>query len=126
MVLPPERWRAAPGVHREDVKECPQKWVWGAPTEEQKRLAPLLAGLEKLRDAGVTAATVATAFHKRSLLPLAQRWAFMFEMTRDVPWVGTRMLAEPVSVSYIATQVSKTTHSDLKNSRVVAMRPEKG
>jgi len=66
------------------VTECPQKWVWGAPAEEQKRLAPLLAGLEKLRDAQVTAATVATAFHKRSLLPLAQRRAFMFEMTRDV------------------------------------------
>jgi len=76
--------------------------VWGAPTKEQKRLAPLLAGLEK------------------------QRRAFMFEMTRDVPWVGTRMLAEPVSVSDIAAQVSKTTHSDLKNSRVVAMRPENG
>jgi len=55
------------------VKESPQNWVWGAPTEEQKKLAPLLAGLEKLRDARVTAATVATAFHKRSLLPLAQR-----------------------------------------------------
>ena len=64
------------------VKECPQKWVWRAPAEEQKRLAPLLAGLEKLRDAQVTTATVATAFHKRSLLPLAQRRAFMFEMTR--------------------------------------------
>jgi len=32
------------------VTESPQKWVWGAPAEEQKRLAPLLAGLEKLRD----------------------------------------------------------------------------
>ena len=108
------------------VKECPQKWVWGAPAEKQKRLAPLLVGLEKLRDAGVTAATVATAFHKRSLLPLAQRRAFMFEMTRDVPWVGTRMLAEPVSASDIAARVAKTTHPELKNSRVVPMRPEKG
>ena len=63
------------------VKECPQKWVWGAPAEEQKRLAPLLAGLEKLRGAQVTAATVATAFHKRSLLSLAHRRAFMFKMT---------------------------------------------
>ena len=26
------------------VTESPQKWVWGAPTEEQKRLAPLLRG----------------------------------------------------------------------------------
>jgi len=55
------------------VKECHQKRVWGAPVEEQKRLASLLAGLEKLRDAQVTAATVATAFHKRSLVSLAQR-----------------------------------------------------
>ena len=59
--------------------------MWGAPSEEQKKLAPLLAGLQKLRDARVTAATVAIAFHKRSLLPLAQRRVFMFEMTRDVP-----------------------------------------
>jgi len=115
-----------PGYTGKMVKECPQKWVWGTPAEEQKRLAPLLAGLEKLRGARVTAATVATTFHKRSLLPLAQRRAFMFEMTRDVPWVGTRMLAEPVSASNIAARVSKTTHSDLKNSRVVAMHPEKG
>jgi len=108
------------------VTECPQKWVWGAPTEEQKRLAPLLAGLEKLRDAQVTAAMVAMAFHKRSLLPLAQRRAFMFEMTRDVPWAGTKMLAEPISASDIAARVEKTTHPDMKNSRVVPMHPEKG
>jgi len=84
------------------VTECPAKWAWGAPAEEQKRLAPLLAGLEMLRDARVTAVMMATAFHKRSLLPLAQRRAFMFEMTRDVPWVGTRMLEEPVSASDVA------------------------
>jgi len=58
------------------VVECPEKWAWGAPTEDQKRHRTLLAGLEKLRQARVTAATVATAFHKRSLLPLAQRRAF--------------------------------------------------
>ena len=108
------------------VMESPQKWVWGAPTEEQKKLAPLLAGLEKLRDARVTAATVAMAFHKRSLLPLAQWRAFMFEMTRDVPWAGTKMLAEPISASDIAAWVEKTTHPDMKNSRVVSMHPEKG
>ena len=108
------------------MTESPQKWAWGAPTEEQKRLAPLLAGLEKLRDARVTAATVATKFHKKSLLPLAQRRAFMFEMTRDIPWVRTKMLAEPISASDIAAQVEKTMHPDMKNSRVVPMRPEKG
>jgi len=108
------------------VTEAPQKWVWGAPSEEQKKLAPLLAGLEKLRDARVTAATLPIVFHKRSLLPLAQRRVFMFEMTRDVPWAGTRMLAEPVSASDIVARVEKTTHSELRNSRVVPMRLEKG
>ena len=108
------------------VTEALQKWVWGAPAEEQKRLGPLLAGLQKLRGAEVTAAMVAIAFHKRSLLPLAQRRVFMFEMTRDVPWAGTKMLAEPISASDIAARVEKTTHPDMKNSRVVPMRPEKG
>ncbi|XP_021303727.1 uncharacterized protein LOC110430389 [Sorghum bicolor] len=108
------------------VTEAPQKWVWGAPAEEEKRLAPLVAGLQKLREARVTAATVAIAFHKRSLLPLAQHRVPMFEMTRDVPWAGTKMLAEPISASDITARVEKTTTPETKNSRVVPMRPEKG
>ena len=71
-------------------------------------------------------ATVAVAFHKRSLLLLVQCRVLMFEMTRDVPWAGTKMLAEPVSASDITARVEKTTHPDMKNSRVVPMRPEKG
>jgi len=55
------------------VLECSAKWGWGAPAAEQKRLDPLLEALAKLRHEGVTAATVVVAFHKRSLLPLAQR-----------------------------------------------------
>ena len=105
-----------PGYTGKMMTECPAKWAWGAPAEEQKRLGPLLARLEKLRQARVTAATVATAFHKRSLLPLAQRRAFMFEMTRDVPWAGTRMLEAPVSATEIATSVLRTTHPDLMDS----------
>ena len=105
-----------PAYTGKKVTECSAKRAWGAPTEEQKKLGPLLVGLEKLRQARVTAATVATAFHKRSLFPLAQRRAFMLEMTWDVPWVGTRMLEEPASASDIAAQISKNTHPDLKNS----------
>ena len=98
----------------------------GRPYGRAEEARPLLAGLGKLCDARVTATTVATVFHKRSLLPLVQRRAFMFEMTRDVPWVRTRMLEEPVSASDIAARVAKTTHLDFKNSRVVPMPPEKG
>ena len=96
------------------VVECPVKWGWGAPVEEQRRLNALLEGLEKLRHAGVTTATVAVAFHKRSLLPLAQRNVFMWEMTRGTPWVGARILETPVPASEITTRVSRNTHSDLK------------
>ena len=50
----------------------------------------------------------------------------MWEMTREVPWVGTRMLEELVPATDITAWVSRTTHPDLKDSRVVPMRPEKG
>jgi len=36
------------------------------------------------------------------------------------------MLAEPISASDITARVERTTHSDMKNSRVVLMHPEKG
>jgi len=36
------------------------------------------------------------------------------------------MLAEPISASDIAARVEKTAHPEMKNSRVVPMRPEKG
>ena len=108
------------------VVECPVKWGWGAPVEEQRRLNALLEGLEKLRHAGVTTATVAVAFHKRSLLPLAQRNVFMWEMTREIAGVGARMLEAPVSAMEITTRVSRTIHSDLKDSWMAPMRPDRG
>jgi len=50
----------------------------------------------------------------------------MWEMTREVPWVGTWMLEVLVLATDITTRVSRTTHPDLKDSWVVPMRPEKG
>jgi len=107
------------------VLECLAKWGWGAPASEQKRLDPLLEALVKLWHVGVTAATVAVAFHKRSLLPLAQQVVHMWEMTRDTPWAGTRMLEAPVSPTEIDTQVLRTISSELKNYRVVPMCPNR-
>ena len=99
---------------------------WGAPADEQKRLDVLLMGLEKLRHAGVTVAMVAVAFHKWSLLPLAQWMEFMWEMTRETSWVRTRMLEAPVSAMEISSRISRTISSDLKDSRVAPMRPDRG
>ena len=64
-------------------------------------------------------ATVAVAFHKRSLLPLAQRVVPMWEMTSDTTWVGTRMLEAPVSATEINTRVSRMISLELKNYGVV-------
>jgi hypothetical protein len=55
------------------VTERPEKWKWGAPAVEQKKLEPLLDGLAVLRGEGLTAASVVAAFHKHRMLPLAQR-----------------------------------------------------
>jgi len=107
------------------VLECPAKWGWGAPAREQKRLDTLLAALEKLRHAGITMAMVAVAFHKQSLMPLAQRVLTMWEMTPDAPSAGTQMLEVPVPASGIHTRVLRTISSDLKNYRVVTMRPDR-
>jgi len=69
---------------------------------------------------------VAVAFHKWSLLPLAQRNVFMWEMTREIAGVGARMLEAPVSAMEITTRVSRTIHSDLKDSWMAPMRPDRG
>ena len=71
------------------MTECLEKWGWGTPAVEHKKLDPLLDGLAKLRQEGVTVAMVAVAFHKRCVLPLAQWVLLMWEMTPEVSLVGT-------------------------------------
>ena len=108
------------------VMECPNKWWWRAPAVEHKKLDPLLEAVAKVLRDGVTTATVAVAFHKRSVLPLAQRVLTMWEMTLDVSPVRTWMLEEPVPASEITLRLSKTVSSELKNYRVISMRPKRG
>ena len=55
------------------VEDCPEKWRYGVPREEQPRLQPLLDGLEKLRNRCLTAAMVVAAFHRWRVLPLMAR-----------------------------------------------------
>ena len=104
------------------VAEAPEEWHWGVVAGQQKRLDPLLRGLAKLRENEVTAATVAYAFRKRSLLPLAQRREFMYKAARD----ASRMLSEPVPERDIVAWVGRMVHPDLKKFRVIPMRPERG
>jgi len=107
------------------VTECPAKWGWGSPAADQKKLVPLFEALAKLRHEGVTTAMVAIAFHKRSLLPLAQRVLPMWEMTPNAPLARTWMLEEPVPALEISLRVSRMVSSELKNYWVIPMRPDR-
>jgi len=46
------------------MEDCPEKWRYGVPREDQPKLQSLLEGLEKLRNHGLTAAVVVAAFHR--------------------------------------------------------------
>lgn len=72
-----------------------------------------MRGLKKLREAGLTAAGVVAAFHRRSVLPLVQRPLFMYQMTPDASLFGTRMLKEPVPAAEIKRRVERTVAPEL-------------
>jgi hypothetical protein len=58
-----------------------ERWRWGLPWELQAHLKLLLEALRKLRDRGLTAAGVVAAYHRRRVLPLADRQLRLDEMT---------------------------------------------
>jgi hypothetical protein len=47
-----------------------ENWTYGVPEAEKPRLDPLLAALQQLRLRVLTAAAVATAFHRCRVMPL--------------------------------------------------------
>ena len=79
------------------MEDCPEKWRYGIPREEQPKLQPLRDGLEKLRNRCLTAAMVVAAFHRRRVLPLMARWRRLFDMRPDEPIEGIRMSATALS-----------------------------
>jgi hypothetical protein len=109
------------------VIERPQKWKWGALAVEQKKLDPLLDGLAVLRKEHLTTASVVTAFHKRHVLPLAQRALFMYQMMPEASLFGTQMLDEPVLTSEITQRIAWTVAPELaKDYWFILMHPERG
>ena len=61
---------------------------YGIPREDQPKLQPLLEGLERLRNHGLTTAVVMVAFHRRRVLPLMARRRHIFDMRPDEPIEG--------------------------------------
>ena len=107
------------------MEDCPEKWRYGVPREEQPKLQPLLEGLERLRSRCLTTAVVVAAFHRRRVLSLmARRWR-LFDMRPNEPIEGIRMSAAALSDEEILRRVRETVDGKLKSGGLtpIIMRP---
>jgi hypothetical protein len=71
-----------------------ENWSYGVVDVEKPRLDPLLAALRQLRQRGLTAAAVATAFHCRRVMPLSLRRLRLDQMTSKASLEGSMMSHE--------------------------------
>ena len=90
------------------MEDCLEKWRYGVLREDQPKLQPLLEGLERLWDRGLTAAVVMAAFHRRRVLPLMARRRCLFEMRPDEPLDGVRMSTVALSDEEVLRPVKGT------------------
>jgi hypothetical protein len=71
------------------------------PEAEKPRLDPLLAALQQLRLRGLTVAAVATAFHRRRVMPLCQCRLRLDQMMPEAPLEGRRMSHESLTLKEV-------------------------
>jgi hypothetical protein len=122
VVLPPERRRKAPVIF-----STSGDWRWGATREKQKKLQPLLEALQKLQDAGLTAAGVVAAIHHRRVLPLAERRLPLSEMMSGVDLEGSQTSSASLSADDLRRRVAGTVgRLDAGTLTQPVMRPERG
>ena len=110
------------------MEDCPEKWRYGIPREEQPRLQPLLDGLEKLRIRCLTTAVVVVTFHHRRVLPLMARRRRLFDMRPDEPIEGIRMSAAALSDDAVLRRVREAVDGKMKSGGLthIVMRPSRG
>jgi hypothetical protein len=70
--------------------------------DDKLELQPLLDALRRLRQRGLTARMVATAFHRRRVLPLMQLRLWLDEMTSEASLEGSRMSHESLPLDEVA------------------------
>jgi hypothetical protein len=81
---------------------CEDNWTYGVVEEENTKLQPLLDALRRLRQRGLTAGMVVTAFHRRRVLPLMQRRLRIDEMMLEALLEGSRMSHESLPLDEVA------------------------
>jgi hypothetical protein len=77
-------------------------WSYGIVEEDKPKLQPLLDVLWRLRQHGLTMGMVATAFHRRRVLPLMQRRLRIDEMMLGVSLEGSWMSHETLPLEEVA------------------------
>jgi hypothetical protein len=77
------------------------RWTYGVPKAEKSCLDPLLAALQQLRLWGLTAAAVATAFHRHRVMPLCRCRLRLDQMTPEASLEGTRMSHESLALEEV-------------------------
>jgi hypothetical protein len=101
-----------------------ENWSYGVVEAEKPHLDPLLAALQQLRLRGLTAAAVATAFHRRRVMPLCQRRLRLDQMTPEAPLEGSQMLLTLEEVLRRARRMVGNFKTDDVDK--VPMRPTQG
>jgi hypothetical protein len=97
------------------------------PEAEKPHLDPLLAALQQLRLRGLTAATVATAFHRRRVMPLCRRRLRLDQMTPEAPLEGTRMSHESLTLEEVIRRARRMVGNfKVEEVNRVPMRPTEG
>jgi hypothetical protein len=78
-----------------------ENWSYGVTEAEKPCLDLLLAALQQLHLRGLTAAAVATAFHRRRVMSLSQRRLRLDQMTPEAPLEGSRMSHESLTLKEV-------------------------
>jgi hypothetical protein len=104
-----------------------ENWSYGVMEDEKPKLDPLLDALWRLRQRGLTAAMVATAFHRRRVMPLAHHRLRLHQMMPEVPLEGSRMYHESLSLDEVVRRARRMV-GNFKPEDVdrVPMRPTQG
>ena len=109
MVLPPQRRRAAFGVHRQGPDgEAIFLGIRGVAPERQAKLKVYTDALHRLAGKGLTAAAVVANFHRQRVLPLMERRLPIYKLTPEAPSEGSRMMAELLSHEIAAQRARRT------------------
>jgi hypothetical protein len=97
-----------PSFSQRVVTATGTNWRWGATRKKQEKLQPILQALQKLRDAGLTAARVVAAIHRRRVLPLAERRLRLAEMRPGVDSKDSWMSSTSLSTDNLLKRVTNT------------------